>query len=234
MNVLNAYRPVAPAATRSASTATWSMPTRTEWTLGSTGGRSDPVNLYLHGSLSQVESALRAGGWTQAKPLTLENKVEFGFATGFDEAVKGFDALTGLSAPVPKLVRQAVASEPVSTLTYRGRPQVVAFEKDNDPLGGRHHLRVFATGKVDASGRPVWAVAATQDSGVVFAPSRPDQFFLNHVVTPNADIERDLVASSLAKAGQVSSQSSARLPYGPPAGNGITSRDSRVLDVVLR
>jgi hypothetical protein len=210
------------------------MPTQAEWARASNGARSDPVNLYLHGSLPQVESALRAAGWTAAQPLSTQAKVEFVFATGFDEAVRGFDALTGLAAPVPKLVQRAVSSEPVSTLTYGGKPQVVAFEKDNNPLGGRHHLRVFSTGKVDALGRPVWAVAATQDKGVVFAPTRPDQLFLNHVVAPDADVERDFVASSLATAGQISSQSSARVPYGPPAGNGVTSRDGRVLDVVLR
>ena len=54
-------------------------------------------------------------------------------------------------------------------LFMNGKPDVLSFEKGNDPTGGRHHFRVFDTGQVDDQGKKVWAITASLDVNTVVA-----------------------------------------------------------------
>jgi hypothetical protein len=123
---------------------------------------------------------------------------------------------------------------PIAHELYQGKPDVASFERDNDPVGGRHHFRIFDTGKVDAQGKQVFAIAASLDNGVHFAPQSPQQWFISHSVDKNSDKERDEVLRSLTKAGSVKSMSAFKVPFGASAPSGLNSADGRVFDVVVR
>ena len=40
----------------------------------------------------------------------------------------------------------------VSPQTFEGAKTTVSYERNDEPLGGRDHLRIFATGQRDAKG----------------------------------------------------------------------------------
>lgn len=213
----------------------WTPPMRGEWTLNGSGGLSDPVNLYVHGSLDDIKKAFAKSGWSVADPRDTENDLKFvGSAAGYEVAggILGlWNSITGDNATNP--FSGDVNQEPVSTLTYNGKPQDIAFEKNNDPLGGRHHFRVYDTGKVDAQGKEVWAVAASQDIGIKFDPSKPDQGFMNHYVDPNADHERDTVLRDLRSTGMVQSVGVDTLPWQSRTPDQLHSVDGKVYEVSL-
>lgn len=240
--------PVAPGARANAArksaavspSALWSQPIQGEWSLNKSGGLSDPVNLYLHGTLDQVKQDLQKAGWTQARPRNLETSVAFGLAAipgWIEEKVVGlWDKLTGrhdkLSPSDP--LNHEINSEPMDNLYYQGKSQVVGFEKNNDPFGGRDHLRVFATGKVDAQGRPVWAVAASRDTGIHFDIHRWKTAFFNHSVQINADLERNTVLKDLRASGTVSEAQPFQASWQKVSDTHLHSKDGRVYDVLLK
>lgn len=219
--------------------ATWAPPLRGEWSTDPDGSLSDPVNLYLHGSLDQVRQSFEAAGWTEARPKNLENSLRFGlFAIpGFLErgAVNLWNKITGRHDQLTNSdpLYHEVNSEPVDPLEYNGKPEVAAFEKDNNPFGGRHHLRIFDTGKVDDQGQPVWAVAASRDIGLKFDVHRIKTLFLDHVVQPNADMERDVVLRDL-RAGNLVKNVQTHTATWPDLGpEHLHSEDGKVYDVQL-
>ncbi len=205
------------------------------------------MNLYVHGSLAEVEADLRQAGWTQAAPDNAVDNARYigsvigqGLYLGANLLWRGAHALWSWvtrtpdqAGNLPDPFAKEIASMPVSTQTYRGQAEVVAFEMNNDPDGGRHHLRIFDTGEVDAQGRHVWAIAATQDTGIKVDPNRPEQGFLNHAVNPNADAERDLVLRSLRSSGDVASVATLTPSGARPQGGTAADADGRVYDVVL-
>jgi hypothetical protein len=204
----------------------WTQPTKGEWAQDLKGKRSDPVNLYLHGSLDQLRKAFLKAGWTQPTANTTAGKLEYFGASVFHET------LGRLWEPRP--VKATVASMPIAHLKFQGKTEVLSFERNNDPLGGRDHFRVFDTGKVDAQGRPVYAVTASLDNGVKLAPQQPQQWFMTHTVDPNADVERDRVLSTLQKSGGVAGLRSFKVPFGASAPSGLNTPSGQVFDVVLR
>jgi hypothetical protein len=223
-----------------------------EWTLSAQGQKADPVTIYVHGSLSQLEDALTSTGWTQADPSNLASDVEYGVAAAEDEALKGAAAVAdgiddveegvaGLFGrrPKPLLPEQAptvaeVNEMPVSPQTYQGQPLVAAYECDNDPLGGRNHLRIFDTGKQDAQGQEVYAIAASRDASIRFAPDHPETGFLFHNVDPNVAAERDLVLRSLQQSGRVATTEPFTVPFGGGSTYGEAVSDSKAYDVTLQ
>lgn len=227
-------------------------PTAGEWTADqATGQRSDPVTIYVHGSLDQVETSLGATGWTQADPKSLSANLRYVGAAAKQEISKALakvaQGIDGLEVGIggafgvhlhPWLETQpryvpGVDRMPVSNQTYRGQVEVAAFEKNNDPLGGRDHLRIFATGEKDAQGRDVYAIAASRDSGIVFAPNHPECAFLFHAVTPDVDGERDNVLQSLQQANPGAQTQSFTLPFGKASKIGEYVGDGKAVDVVL-
>jgi hypothetical protein len=226
-------------AVQAPSRANWAPPLQGEWSVDKKGNKSDPVNLYLHGSLDQVKQALTQAGWTKARPKTVVNNLRFGlFAIpGAIErgAVKLFNKLTGKHVQLNDSdpLYHEVNQEPVDDLLFDGKTQVVAFEKDANPLGGRHHLRVFDTGRVDEKGQPVWAVAASRDTGLKIDLHRYKTMFLNHVVEPNADHERDVLMRDLRAGGAVQSVQTQVASWSPRNPSQLHSEDGKVYDVQL-
>lgn len=215
--------PIRAAATRPAP---FSVPARGEWAQTLSGKKSDPINLYLHGSLEQVKAAFLKGGWVLPRSNTRRHQLEYAGASVFQKTIgRVFE---------PGFIKRAVASMPIAHLKYQGREDVLSFERDNDPTGGRHHFRVFDTGRVDAKGQKVWAVAASLDDDTKLAPKRPEQLFITHTVDPNADLERDEVMRTLGRAGRVASMRTHVRAFGAPAPSGLHSPDGRVLEVWLR
>jgi hypothetical protein len=193
-----------------------------QWTLDAKGRPADPVTLYVHGTLEQLEGALVADGWSKADAGTPAADARYAGAAVAQESLKGvadlnkkldphidrleerldhgrLPVVVDLADQAPEL--KAVDRMPVSIQTYNGRPLVAAYERNNDPLGGRDHLRLFDTGQKDASGAPVYAIAASKDSGLRLAPDHPETGFVFHKVQPDVGGERDAVLASLKKQG---------------------------------
>ena len=121
-----------------------------------------------------------------------------------------------------------VASMPVSKQSLEGKVFRAAYEFANNPVGGRHHIRVFDTGRADDKGRPVWATAATQDIGIMFDPKRPEQGFMNHRVARNTDGERDFLGNAL-KSGGAQLELAGPIDYGGKNQYGCGPGDCKVV-----
>jgi hypothetical protein len=187
-----------------------SMPSRTE---ASRGRAADATNLLLAGSRVQVEDAFVEAGWTPARPMTLGAR------------------LRGLRALVMK---ECYKPAPVSTLDLDGRPPDLVFEKQNDTLAKRHHVRVWRWpgGSGDAE---VWVGAATHDVGITF--DRHARGF-THRIDPHVDAEREKIVNDLLLTGDVAAVSLVDRPIESTgefvAATGPLVTDGRVAVVVLR
>ena len=79
---------------------------------------------------------------------------------------------------------------------------MIAFEKNNDHHQGRDHLRIFASGKTDAQGRPIWEIAATRDLAFNL---NTQTLHATHQIHHHLDGERDMVMADLLGTGNVAS-----------------------------
>jgi hypothetical protein len=220
----------------------WKLPSKGQWTNDAHGVKSDPVNVYAFGPFAGLERALLRGGWTRAADNNLANNakyigsaVEWAGVNAHETVAKLLERVPGTHVPDMKLDQddqKVVASMPVSMQTLDGRPFVAAYECANNPVGGRHHIRVFDARTKDAQGRPVWAVAATQDVGIMFDPNRPEQGFMNHRVAANTDGERDFLTQALRAAGGKIAMAGP-IEYGGKNQYGVGPGDSRVVEAVL-
>lgn len=235
----------APPSKLPASQKTWTRPKHGEWTTNSSGKRSDPVNLYVHGSLDQLKAAFARSGWSVADPKTVPNALKYAGAAVGDVFIEkpaqavakglvgAWDAITGRhdQPSLPNPFQGTLDKMPVSDQTFLGKKELLAFEKQNDPLGGRHHFRVWDTGQKDAQGRPVWAIAATRDIGVRYDLTKPQDYFTQHLIQKDADLERDAVLQSLQSAGAVAKSSKLPLKFGQRADGAFATG---AYDVVLK
>ena len=227
-------------------------PAAGEWTLDAKGAPSDPVTIYVHGSLDQLDGALTAAGWTRADPKGLQANLRYATAASKQELFRALSVCSrqadgvevGLAGAfglklhpwlrtTPRHVA-AVDRMPVSPQTYRGQLLLQAYEQHNDPLGGRDHLRIFATGETDAQGRTVYAIAASRDVGLRFAPDHPESAFLFHTVQGNVAAERELVRQSLQRTGHVGATQPFSLPFGGASKIGESVGDGRGYELTLR
>ena len=207
----------------------WHAPKQGEWTQSMSGHKSDPLNLYVHGSLHELLDAFHKAGWTMAAQGSTKENVKYVAAAAAEELVAkpvhavshglvgAWNWATHRHDHAPKVhdpVHHAVESMPMSDQKFHGQKEVASFEKGNNPVGGRHHFRIFDTGENDAEGRHVWVIAANRDAGIVFNKNHPQTGFTNHVVDPNTDAERDLVLSALESAGVVEHVDKLRIKFG--------------------
>jgi hypothetical protein len=240
-----------PARSGPASTA-FVTPTQGQWTADAhTGARSDPVTIYVHGTLADVEGALEKSGWTQADPQGLSANVRYlgaaakqevlkaasWFAQKIDSAEIGIAGVFGLH-PQPVLptdvpIVPGVNRMPVSPQKLGDQPMLAAYQQNNNPLGGRDHLRIFDTGQKDAQGRSVFAIAASKDTGIGFSKDHPETGFLFHKVEADVDAERNRVISALSAGGRVSNVQTTKVPFGAPSKIGEYVGDSSVVEVDL-
>jgi len=174
---------------------------------------SDLTNLLLVGSQAQVENAFVEAGWTRARPMCLRAR------------------LHGLLALATK---RAYKPAPVSRLELESRPPDLVFEKQNNTLTKRHHVRIWLRSE-DTLGEPVWLGAATHDIGLNF--DRHDHV-ITHRIEGHIDRERDKIVNDLALTGRVVTASLVDRPDAPLRSRNATGdaweTDGRMAVVVLR
>jgi hypothetical protein len=196
------------------------------------GPPSDPVNLYVHGSLDEVVRAFQKAGWSIANPEGPEGSKQYAKdIAAFGAAWAASEALPGLG--IPQEQYHAVNRMPVSTLFLNGQPQLVGMQANNHPLTGRDHFRIFDTGKVDAQGKHVYAIAASRDAGIKLAPDSKDTAFTNHFTEHDADHERDYTLETLLAGGAKAQVSTLNQTFPPGPKGGLFTTDSKVYDMVL-
>lgn len=151
------------------------MQTAPKTTFNAQGVAADPLNVGIIGTRTEVLRALATAGWVPAEDVTV------GSSVGIAESV---------------LLKRPDSAAPVSPLYLFGRKQDLAFEK---PVGSsakqRHHVRLWQSDSLGASGRPLWLGGATFDRAVGFS-HRTGQ--VTHHIAANVDAERDTLISNLA------------------------------------
>ncbi len=165
---------------------------------------SDITNLLLIGSEDKVRHAFADAGWALAASLTPRSKFETLLALAED---RGY------------------SQAPVSVLTLDGKPPDLVFEKAADTFARRHHLRIWRR-PVKFRGSPVWAAAATHDTGIAFSDG--DRTFI-HRIDSRIDRERQKVADDLFFAGHLHSAALVARPLVPRESRNATG-DSIVTD----
>jgi hypothetical protein len=177
------------------------------------GQPSDLTNLLLVGSQETVARGFVAAGWTRALP------------GGVKADGKAFIALA---------TRHGYQPAPVSLLTLEGRHPDLVFEKQNNTLARRHHVRIWARdGRF--RGQPVFVAAATHDVGIFFSPQEKT---FTHRIDLRIDRERDKIVDDLVFADAVELRTLVERPQAPRAGvNAAGDRietDGAVAALVLR
>ncbi len=174
---------------------------------------ADVTNLLLVGSRAQVEEAFLSAGWTRARPMCFGARMR------------------GLLALILKRTDRAAA---VSRLDLEGRPPDLVFEKQNDTLAKRHHVRIWR--EEGPPGQTVWVGAATHDVGIAFA-RRVHAF--THRIDPHIDAEREKIVDDLQLTGEVATATLVDRPRPPDTGeDDVTGTpietDGRMALVVLQ
>ncbi|PWT98263.1 MAG: hypothetical protein C5B51_29655 [Terriglobia bacterium] len=158
---------------------------------------SDITNILLIGSAEQIERAFTDAGWAAASSLSGRAKFET------------FRAL---------VEARGYKEAPVSVLLLDGKPPDLVFEKLNNTFAQRHHLRAWQR-PATFLGQPVWAVAATHDTGISF--SEQDRTFI-HKIDSNIDAERGKVVADLLFTGRVQGIALVERPKVPQHGQNAT------------
>jgi hypothetical protein len=174
---------------------------------------SDITNVLLIGTEEQVRQAFAAAGWSEAAGLNAQAKLET------------FRALAE---------NRGYSEAPVSVLLLEGKPPAMVFEKMNNTFAHRHHLRVWPR-PPEFGGRPVWAVAATHDTGISF--SEQNRTFI-HLIDSSIDRERAKVVNDLLFTGRVESLALVERPAVPQHGQNATGdnieTDGKIAVLVLK
>jgi hypothetical protein len=147
------------------------MPYRTH---APTSGRSsDLTNVLFIGSRDQVVTAFDAAGWTQPRPPSFRDRLNWIRAVG---ELRGDEAA------------------PMSVLLLNGAEPDMSWQKGLNDVSKRHHIRMWKAAGT-WRGRQMWIGAATRD--IDFAYWRPGSR-LSHKIEEDIDQERDKVAYDLA------------------------------------
>ena len=172
----------------------------------------DPLNLIMVGTAEQILAAFKQAGWNEAEKLGTKSAVG---------TVRAMASNNGLE------------NAPVSQLYLFGRVEDLAFEKALNTFLKRHHLRLWKTEAVTASGRPIWIGAATHDIGL-------DVHFkvVSHEIDPDLDVERAKVGADLMAGGLVASEQLVTRPdpltEGNTATGGTWKTDGQLIVVELK
>jgi hypothetical protein len=168
------------------------------YTVTPDGFASDPVNIGIIGTRSQLIGAMEAAGWHVADKHSPKNIVH-----------------EVLSALVNKSYEQA----PMSSLYLFGRKQDIGFEIPIEGgRGHRHHVRFWATrykpgatfnfgtinwhkqGARSAGKETLWVGAASQDVGFALIKHNVQ---VTHMIHPDTNAERQLIIDGLRQANLV-------------------------------
>jgi membrane-associated phospholipid phosphatase len=145
------------------------------------GGPMEPVSLILVGGAAQIAGAFERAGWQLAQPPSVHGLVRELWAVAKNR-------------PDPR--------GPATPAYFGGQPQDLTFEKSGEASGSirrRHHTRLWQAGLCVAPGcTPVWVATASYDAAVKLV-AKP--YLLTHRIDPRVDLERDLIAGDLRRAG---------------------------------
>lgn len=139
---------------------------------------SDFTNFLVVATEDALRRAFQDAGWSVAAGLNPLSK---------------FETLRALAED------RGYSEAPVSVLLLDGKPPDLVFEKTNDTFARRHHLRVWRR-PGSFRGEPIWAVAATHDTGIAF--SEADRTFI-HRIDSQIDREREKAVDDLLFTGHV-------------------------------
>ena len=172
---------------------------------------SDLTNVMFLGSQEKLEAAFESAGWTEAHKR------------GPTADVKDFLALTE---------DKGYAQAPASTLLLNGEEPVLVYQKQNDTIAKRHHVRIWKT-SATFDGHDVWIGAATHD--IAIAVLRHTQWI--HEIDPRIDLERSKIGNDLLFSGIASRHSLVARPRIPlnttNATGGAVTTDGRMLVLFL-
>ena len=139
---------------------------------------SDPVNVLLVGSQSQVESAFDAAGWSPAQKL------------GVTSGLKTFASVAQ---------QKGYAEAPVSLLLLDARKPDLVYQKQTNTFARRHHIRMWKSPRT-YEGRELWLGAGTHDIGIAVLKGGHAWY---HLVDPQVDREQAKVKDDLLFTGRV-------------------------------
>ncbi|HEX8032707.1 MAG TPA: LssY C-terminal domain-containing protein [Ktedonobacterales bacterium] len=143
------------------------------------GKPSDPINLRIVATESQLATAFVAAGWYRADEIRL---------------------ITALRISVSAILGAKYSTAPVSNLYLFGRPQDIAFQRPGSNVRMRDHVRFWESGEHSRDGRPIWVGAATEDVDVEISPTT---HLPTHKIGADVDEERALVVRDLVATGWV-------------------------------
>ena len=173
---------------------------------------SDITNLLFVGSEETLGQAFAAAGWSPAAALSARSKLETLRALAEDRGYK---------------------EAPMSVLLLEERPPDLVFQKQNNTLARRHHLRIWRRPEL-FRGRPVWVCAATHDTGISF--NEQNRTFI-HRIESEIDRERTKVVNDLLFTGLVKGVMLVDRPEVPRGAMNATgdklSTDGRIAVLVL-
>jgi hypothetical protein len=139
---------------------------------------SDITNLMYIGTEEELKAAFEAAGWNTAASLNAQSKLET------------FRAI---------VENRGYKEAPMSILLLDGARPAFDYQKQLNTFAARHHLRVWRRPATFA-GKPVWACAATHDTGIEF--SAANRTFI-HKIDSHIDRERAKVVNDLIFGGKV-------------------------------
>lgn len=187
--------------------AAQSFPGRNEGRFGLPG---DPLNLIFVGRPEVVISALKSAGWTPIPGAFRDSA-----AAGISEWLGG---------------RTIRSFPPMNDYRLAGRRQNMNWAIVVRPFAERHHFRLWWTGAIDGRGRWIWWGSANYDRSIRWRD-------LSHRPDPDADAERDFVASTLAVSPLLESRESVaidRIPLDGVNDKGYPFRtDGRATAIIL-
>jgi LssY C-terminus len=182
------------------------------WSYSTGNEPVDPVNLLFIGSLSNLERAFQAAGWTGSQARSLR--------TGF----RAFRALAE---------GHGFAEAPMRNLLLDGAQPDLRIQRSLNTFDKRDHMRIWLRDE-EWQGRDVWAAAATQDLAAVFTTHPPG---VTHRIETDVDLERDKVVRQLEFTGCVDKVMEVERPHADPETRAEARRgletDSRVAVILL-
>jgi len=141
-----------------------------------TGRHMEPIGLVIVARETAFRAAIREAGWSTADPITPGRVLRTYWA-----ALRNRNDLTA----------------PVTPTFLDTRVESFAIQRQSLGRGvkARHHARVWRLPLVSPAGCPVWAATASLDDRVEWTART---IFPNHHIAPAIDVEREVVARTLA------------------------------------
>lgn len=143
------------------------------------GRPSDPINMRIVATESQLATAFVAAGWYRADEIHL---------------------ITALRISISAILGARYSTAPVSNLYLFGRHQDIAFQRPGRNVRMRDHVRFWESDERSSDSRPIWLGAATEDVDVEISPVT---HLPTHRIGAEVDKERALVVRDLIATGWV-------------------------------